>query len=81
MIVMSAFPSVWSSAVFRERPSTGFSAALLLFGVGCVVGPAASGSLADSFGLEAVFLMTAGISFATALVRPRKSPDQAGIES
>lgn len=72
-MVISTIPSVWSSAVF--------SAALLLFGVGCIVGSAASGSLADSLGLEAVFLMPAGISPATALVRPRRSPAQAWMES
>ena len=45
------------------------------------MGPAASGSLAEGFGPEAVFLMTAGISLATALVRPRRSPGQTGMES
>ena len=82
VIVMSAFPSVWSSAVFRERPSTGFSAALLLFGVGCVLGPFASGYLAGSFGIEAVFLLVAGASLSTALLaRSRRGSEQAGMEA
>lgn len=69
-MVMSALLSVWSSAVFRERPSTGFSAALLLFGAGSVVGPGAAGALAGGFGLGAVFLLTAALAWATAFVRP-----------
>ena len=80
VMVMSAILSLWSSAVFRERPSTGFSAALLLFGVGCILGPAASGSLAGSLGLEAVFLLAAGVALATALVRPSKDLGWNGVE-
>jgi MFS family permease len=48
---MSALLSVWSSDVFRERPSTGFSAALLLFGIGSVAGPAVAGAAAERYGL------------------------------
>ena len=69
-MVMSALLSVWSSAVFRERPSTGFSAALLLFGTGSVVGPGAAGAFAGNFGLGAVFLVAAALALATAFVRP-----------
>lgn len=73
-MVMSALLSVWSSAVFAERPSTGFSVVLLLFGMGCVVGPAAAGTLAGGLGLEIVFLLAAMLALATTLatafVRP-----------
>ena len=69
-MVMSALLSVWSSAVFRKRPSTGFSAALLLFGTGSVVGPGAAGAFAGGFGLGAAFLVTAALALATAFVRP-----------
>ena len=69
-MLMSALLSVWSSAVFRERPSTGFSAALLLFGAGSVVGPGAAGAFADGFGLDAAFLLTATLALATTFVRP-----------
>ena len=69
-MLMSALLSVWSSAVFRERPSTGFSAVLLLFGAGSVVGPGAAGAFADGFGLDAAFLLTATLALATAFARP-----------
>ena len=66
----SALLSVWSSDVFRERPSTGFSAALLLFGVGGIAGPAAVGAAADRYGLGGIFLLIAALAILTALVRP-----------
>lgn len=71
VMVMSALLSVWSSAVFRARPSVGFSATLLMFGAGSVVGPGAAGAFAGRFGLEAVFLVTAGITLLTAFVGPK----------
>ena len=70
VMVMSALLSVWSSAVFRERPSAGFSAALLLFGIGSVVGPGAVGIFAGESGLGLAFLLAGALSFATAFVRP-----------
>lgn len=77
-MVMSALLSVWSSAVFRERPSTGFSAALLLFGAGSALGPGAGGIFAASFGLGAAFLLTAVLALATAFMivpdAPKGSP-------
>lgn len=77
VMLMSALLSVWSSAVFPEQPSTGFSATLFVFGVGLVVGPAALGTLAGRFGLEAAFLATAALALLTMLAQPtfRKHPD------
>jgi len=70
VMFMSALLSVWSSAVFPKRPSTGFSAALLLFGVGSIAGPAAVGAAADRYGLGGIFLLVAELAISTALVRP-----------
>lgn len=70
VMFMSALLSVWSSDVFRERPSTGFSAALLLFGVGSIAGPAAVGAAADRYGMGGIFLLVAALAVSTALVRP-----------
>lgn len=67
-MVMSALLSVWSSAVFRERPSTGFSAVLLLFGAGSALGPGAAGIFAAGFGLDTAFLLTAALASATAFM-------------
>lgn len=71
-MLMSALLSMWSSAVFAERPSTGFSVTLFLFGVGSIVGPAAAGIFADRFGLNGVFLGSAALALVTILVRPAK---------
>ncbi len=57
--------ALWSSLVFPERPSPGFSATLFLFGVGCVAGPAALGTFGGRFGLAAAFLVSAGIAALT----------------
>jgi predicted MFS family arabinose efflux permease len=59
VMLMSALLSVWSSAVFDERPSEGFTAALIFFGVGGVVGPAALGALGGAFGLGTAFAAAA----------------------
>ena len=75
VMLMSALLSVWSSAVFRERPSTGFSAALLLFGIGSIVGPAFVGAAADEYGLGTVFLFVAALAISTALIRPAPEGD------
>lgn len=71
VMVMSALLSVWSSTVFPERPSTGFSATLFVFGVGLTLGPAALGALAGPFGLRAGFLVSAAIVVLTAAARPK----------
>lgn len=71
VMVMSALLSVWSSTVFPERPSTGFSATLFVFGVGLTVGPAALGALAGPFGLRAGFLVSAATVVLTAAARPK----------
>ncbi|QIN79879.1 MFS transporter [Rubrobacter marinus] len=61
VMLMSALLSVWSSAVFDERPSEGFTAALIFFGVGGVVGPAALGALGGAFGLGTAFVAAAAL--------------------
>ena len=70
-MLMSALLSIWSSDVFPESPSRGFSATLFVFGVGLTAGPASFGALAASFGLEAMFLVAAAVTLLTALARPK----------
>ena len=66
VMAMSSLLALWSSLVFPEQPSTGFSATLFLFGVGCVAGPATLGAFGGRFGLAAAFLVSAGITALTA---------------
>jgi MFS family permease len=56
---MSALLSLWSSAAFPERPSEGFTATLLFFGVGGVVGPAVLGAIGGASGLGSAFVVAA----------------------
>lgn len=68
--MFSALMSVWSSSVFPERPSAGFSAALLVFAAGSVPGPAVLGAFGGRFGLEAAFVVAAALALSNLLVRP-----------
>ena len=64
----SALLSVWSSLLFPELPSTGFSAVLLFMGIGTTVGPVALGTFAGHSGLDAAFLVAGALALLTALV-------------
>ena len=66
VMAMSSLLALWSSLVFAERPSAGFSAALLFFGTGCVAGPSALAAVAGRFGLETSFGLAAALTFLTA---------------
>jgi predicted MFS family arabinose efflux permease len=64
----SALLSVWSSLLFPEQPSTGFSAVLLFLGIGTIVGPVALGIFAGHSGLDVAFLVAGALALLTALV-------------
>ncbi len=86
----SALLSVWSSLLFPEQPSTGFSAALpeqpstgfsaalLFLGIGTIVGPVILGAFAGHSGLDAAFLVAGALALLTAPVAAlaRTSGDQ-----
>ena len=72
-MLMSALLSVWSSTVFDERPSEGFTAALLFFGVGGIVGPAVLGALGGAFGLGTAFVVAAAVMFLNLPIRMSKN--------
>ena len=81
VMLMSAILSIWSSEVFPESPSRGFSSALFVFGVGLTAGPASLGVLAASFGLEATFMVVAVATMLTALARPKGEAPPTGTSS
>ena len=64
----SALLSVWSSLLFPEQPSTGFSAVLLFLGIGTIVGPVALGTFASHSSLDAAFPVAGALALLTALV-------------
>ncbi|WP_083962257.1 MFS transporter [Hoyosella altamirensis] len=61
-MMMSALLALWSSDVFPDRPSAGFSATLLLLAVGSIGGPTTLGLIADLAGLRSLFLVAAGLT-------------------
>lgn len=65
LMCTSALLSVWSSLLFPERPSTGFSVVLLFLGVGNIVGPVVLGAFAGRSGLEAAFLVAGALALFT----------------
>lgn len=67
---VAAFLAMWSQRVFTERPSTGFSAALLLLATGSVLGPASLGLVAGAYGLSAAFFATAALTAVSAVFKP-----------
>jgi predicted MFS family arabinose efflux permease len=62
VMCMSALLSVWSSGVFPDGPTTGFSATLFVYGVGTVAGPVALGAFAGQSGLGAAFLAAGAVA-------------------
>lgn len=72
VMVMSALLSIWSSSVFAAQPSVGFSATLVVFGVGLTLGPVTLGALANPLGLDVVFLVSGGLTLLTGFAQPAK---------
>jgi predicted MFS family arabinose efflux permease len=70
VMLMSALLSLWSSAVFTDGPTAGFSAVLFVFGVGLTIGPASLGALAGPFGLRAGFAVSAAGAALALAARP-----------
>lgn len=54
--------AVWSYRVFPEQPSAGFSVTVFFLGLGTIAGPALVGTYAETYGLRAAFLLTAGVA-------------------
>lgn len=71
-ITMTGASAVWVMEVFRDRPSAGLGAYLLVFSVGQLAGPVFAGLIADPFGLEAAFYLAGTITATAALLDPRE---------
>jgi MFS family permease len=77
-----AIEVLWSSHVFRERPSTGLAAVMFMSGLGLLGGPLWAGWLADWLGLGPVLFGASLLLLLTGLLYPRgefepHSPEQA----
>jgi hypothetical protein len=64
---------MWSQQVFHDRPTTGFTLAIVFSAVGFIVGPSSFGVLATHVGRPIALLTLAAPALLVALVPP--SPD------
>lgn len=74
--VTVAIEVLWSSRVFRERPSTGLAAVMFMSGLGLLAGPILSGWLADRLGLGPVLFGASVLLLLTGLLFPREEWEQ-----
>lgn len=66
VMMMSAIFSFWSERLFPLLPALSFTAVLIAVAAGSVIGPVAAGFMAGTYGPEAMFLATGGVSALTA---------------
>ena len=62
---------MWSQHVYRDRPSTGFTLAIVFIAGGFIVGPTLFGLLATHFGSDVALLITATPALLVALIPPK----------
>jgi predicted MFS family arabinose efflux permease len=63
---------MWSQQVFHDRPTTGFTLAIVFIAAGFIVGPSLFGVLATTVGRPAALLATAAPALLVALVPPSR---------
>ena len=68
VMMTSAVLAFWSDRLFPSLPSLGLTAAMLAAAAGSVFGPAVAGAASGALGAEAMFLGTAALPAATALL-------------
>ena len=62
---------MWSQHVYRDRPATGFTLAIVFIAAGFIVGPTLFGLLATRFGGDVALLVTATPALLVALIPPK----------
>lgn len=65
--------SVWSSTVFPDQPTRGFSIVVLCITLGATTGPAALGLLVDQAGIPVAFAITTLLALGTLAAYPRRA--------
>lgn len=71
VMTLSAVFAFWSLRMFPNLPSVSFTAVLVVYAAGNVIGPALAGLAAARIGLEATLVASASLSLITALMLPR----------
>ena len=62
---------MWSQHVYRDRPATGFTLAIVFIAAGFIVGPGLFGLLATRFSPDVALLVTATPALLVALIPPK----------
>ncbi len=62
---------MWSQHVYRDRPTTGFTLAIVFIAAGFIVGPSLFGVLVTRVGVEAALLATATPALLVSLIPPK----------
>jgi predicted MFS family arabinose efflux permease len=65
-----ALITIWSQQVFHERPTSGFTLAIVFMAAGFIIGPSLFGVLASHLGRPVALLATATPAFLVAFVPP-----------
>jgi fucose permease len=71
-MIGGALLPLWSSALFADHPTRGFSLVIVFNTVGAAIGPAAFGLVADHAGLPAAFGLMSLLALVSLAVRPGK---------
>ena len=71
VMMASAVMAFWSERLYPALPSFGFTVTLLAMAAGSVIGPVTAGVAADAYGAAPVFLSSAALALATALLLRR----------
>jgi predicted MFS family arabinose efflux permease len=61
---------IWSQQVFRQRPTTGFTMAIVFMAAGFIIGPSLFGVLASPLGRPVALMVTAAPALLAAFVPP-----------
>jgi predicted MFS family arabinose efflux permease len=69
-MIGGALLPLWSSALFADHPTRGFSLVIVFNTVGAAIGPAAFGFVADRAGLTTAFVLVSALALVSIAVRP-----------
>lgn len=75
-MIGSAILSIWTADAVADRPSAGFTAALVVGAISSIAAPAISGALIPVLGLPAVLLCTAAAAVLSGVVLPFRARNQ-----
>ena len=73
IMMQSSIFAFWSDRLFPDLASVSLTVVLMFYAAGNVIGPALAGTAADAWSMQLVFVVSAGLSLATALLFPARA--------